>query len=291
MAFLTLTIMQQLINSVTQASNTVRNKIDRPIDTAIILGSGLSGLSIPNSQDVYREDYKNIAGLVASTAPSHTGELRIISTTNDHNDETTVAICAGRQHLYEGYSPQEVCILIYMLSQLGCQNLIITNAAGALNPEYQPGDIMLIDDHINFTGQNPLIGQDDTFGMRFPDMSEAYQRTLFNQAHQIAQDIDVRHHLGVYAGVTGPSLETSAERRMFRKMGADAVGMSTIMEVIAANHCSMNVLGLSAITNLALGDKDQQPDTIEEVLENAAIAGKGIQKIIGRLLSNPSAEK
>jgi len=258
--------MQQLKNSVNQAYDFLRPKIGHSIDTAIILGSGLSGLSIANTQQLYREQYKNIPGLVASDGR-----------------EKTIAICAGRQHLYEGYTPQEICLLIYVLKKLGCQNLIITNAAGALNTDYQPGDIMLIEDHINFTGQNPLIGQDDTFGMRFPDMSQAYQRSLFDRAHKITHDLDMPHHLGVYVGVTGPSLETSAERRMLRKMGADAVGMSTVMEVIAANHCGMNVLGISAITNLALGDKDQQPDTIEQVLENAAIAGKGIQQIIERL--------
>ena len=278
--------MQQLKSSVAQASQLLKTQIDQPIDTAIILGSGLSGLSIENSELLYQALYKDIPGLVASTAPSHAGELRVIRTENNHGVKNTIAICAGRQHLYEGYSPQEVCLLIYVLSQLGCTNLFITNAAGALNAEYQPGDIMLIDDHINFTGQNPLIGQDDTFGMRFPDMSEAYNRSLLDQAHAITHDIDVRHHLGIYAGVTGPSLETSAERRMLRTMGADAIGMSTVMEVIAANHCSMNVLGISAITNMALGDKDQQPDTIEEVLENAAIAGKGIEKIISGLCKN-----
>ena len=276
--------MQQLKNSVTQASRFLLTKIDRPIDTAIVLGSGLSSLSIPDTQLLYQEQYKNIAGLIASTAPSHAGELRILKTNADvQGQEKVIAICAGRHHLYEGYSAQEVCLLTYVLSQLGCKNLMITNAAGALNSDYQPGDIMLIEDHINMTGQNPLIGQDDTYGMRFPDMSQAYNKTLLEQAHQIAHELKLNHHIGIYAGVSGPSLETSAERRMLRAMGSDAVGMSTVMEVIAANHCSMNVLGLSAITNLALGDKDQQPDTIEEVLENALIAGRGIQKIIEQM--------
>ena len=277
--------MHDFKSSVSQAVQFLDNSLDQPIDTAIILGSGLSDLSLQQGEETHRIPYEKIPGLVKSTAPSHAGELRIIKTINHDGIERLIALCAGRQHLYEGYSAQQVCILIYVLNQLGCKNLIITNAAGALNPDYRPGDVMLINDHINLTGQNPLIGQDDSFGMRFPDMSEAYQRSLLGKAQQSAEQHQLPYHQGVYAGVTGPSLETSAERRMMRMLGADAVGMSTVMEVIAANHCAMNVLGLSAITNLALGDKDQQPDTIEEVLENAMIAGRSMKQIITTLLA------
>jgi len=277
--------MHDFKSSVGQAVQFLKNMVSQPIDTAIILGSGLSDLSLQQGEEIHRISYEEIPGLVKSTAPSHAGELRVIKLMNHAGVERFVALCAGRQHLYEGYSAQQVCILVYVLKQLGCNNLIITNAAGALNPAYRPGDVMLLDDHINLTGQNPLIGQDESFGMRFPDMSEAYQRSLLEKAKQKAQQHQISCHQGVYAGVTGPSLETSAERRMMRMLGADAVGMSTVMEVIAANHCGMNVLGMSAITNLALGDKDQQPDTIEEVLENAMIAGRSIKKIIVELLT------
>ena len=277
--------MQELKHSVSQAVNFLSTKLDQPLETAIVLGSGLSDLSVNGSEEVLRIAYTDIPGLIASTAPSHAGELRVIKTINATGNETLIALCAGRQHLYEGYSAQQVCTLIYVLKQLGCAQLMITNAAGALNPDYRPGDIMFINDHINLTGQNPLICQDDSFGMRFPDMSEAYERSLLEQAQCVANDRQLNYHHGIYAGVTGPSLETSAERRMMRMLGADAVGMSTVVEVIAAKHCGMKVLGISAITNLALGDKDQQPDTIEEVLENAAIAGKSIKKVIETLLS------
>ena len=145
---------------------------------------------------------------------------------------------------------------------------------------------MLISDHINATGQNPLLGQDETLGILFPDMSDAYARELQLRCQDAAKEQGISIHQGVYIGVLGPSLETSAERRLYRQWGADAVGMSTVTEVIAANHCGMQVLGLSAITNLALGDENQQADTIEEVLVNAAIAGKSIQRIIGSILQS-----
>lgn len=236
-------------------------------------------MNLPGYEETAIIKYSDIDGLPVTTAPSHIGEMRIVS-----NGERSVALCAGRHHLYEGYTAQQVSALVYVLKRLGANTLIITNAAGALNPTFKPGDIMLINDHINFTGQNPLIGQDEALGMRFPDMSKAYTPTLGKQALEIAQRHALTCHSGIYIGVAGPSLETSAERRLFRNMGADAVGMSTVTEVIAANHCGLDVLGLSAITNLALGDENQAPDTIDEVLQNAAIAGQGISKILEEML-------
>lgn len=272
--------MESFKQTVVAAAHFLRAQLnDINIDTIIILGSGLSDLSIQGTTLIKKIPYQDIPGLTQSTAPSHAGELGVYQTLAGK----FIAVCAGRHHLYEGYSAQQVCTLIYVLNQIGAHKLIITNAAGALNESYRPGEVMIINDHINFTGQNPLIGQDDSFGMRFPDMSDAYNRALLSGASGIAQDNNIHVHHGIYAGVTGPSLETSAERRMLRTLGADAVGMSTVMEVIAAKHCGMSVIGLSAITNLALGNKDQQPDTIEEVLENAATAGVSIKKIIAGL--------
>lgn len=245
------------------------------IDQAVILGSGLSGLKLEGFKPVAEIEYRRIDGLPQSTAPSHAGLLELVS-----NGEKTVALCSGRQHLYEGYSVLDVCTLVYTLGTLGAKSLVVTNAAGALNPNFKPGDVMMINDHINFTGQNPVIGQGEEFGVRFPDMSKAYHRGHSEQAISAAEQIGITLHSGVYMGVTGPSLETSAERRMFRTLGADAVGMSTVLEVIAANHVGMNVLGLSAITNLALGDENQQPDTIEEVLAHAAVAGDKIKAML-----------
>ncbi len=250
------------------------------IDQAVILGSGLSGLELEGFSRLAIIDYQNIEGLPTSTAPSHAGKLELVS-----NGIKTIALCSGRQHLYEGYSAQEVCTLVYVLSTLGVHTLFITNAAGALNPEYQPGDIMLINDHINFTGHNPLIGQNQHFGLTFPDMSQAYDTQLANKLRESASSQALNLQEGIYIGVSGPSLETSAERRMFRGFGADAVGMSTVLEVIAAKHVGLQVTGLSAITNLALGDEHQKPDTIEEVLAHAALAGKKIKALLEDLLS------
>jgi len=278
--------MLTFAESINQSRDLLHAQLNTPIDEMIVLGSGLSDLSLNGFKLEHTIPYKKIPCLPTPTAPSHVGELRIYQTSSKEIKNKTIAVCAGRFHLYEGYDAQQVSMLVYLLNQLGAKRLMITNAAGALNSSYKPGEVMLIEDHINFTGHNPLIGQDDHFGMRFPDMSEAYSKALLTLAHRAAEEHKITVHQGIYAGVTGPSLETSAERRMLHTLGGDAVGMSTVVEVIAAKHCSMDVLGLSAITNLALGDKDQQPDTIEAVLENAAIAGLSISKIIKHVVAD-----
>jgi len=274
--------IQEFKDRVFAARESIALHYDGHIDQAVILGSGMSGLNLDGFDTIAKIDYATIEGLPQSTAPSHAGVLELVS-----NGSRTVALCSGRQHLYEGYSAREVCTMVYTLKTLGTHTLIVTNAAGALNPDYRPGDVMLIDDHINFTGHNPVIGQDERFGPTFPDMSQAYSMPLGHQIEMIAKNsASLTLHRGVYIGVTGPSLETSAERRMFRGFGADAVGMSTVLEVIAANHVSMNVVGLSAITNMAVGDANQKPDTIEEVLAHASIAGAKIQFLLEGLLKN-----
>jgi purine-nucleoside phosphorylase len=191
----------------------------------------------------------------------------------------------GRVHLYEGRSAAAVALPVYLLKALGALRLVVTNAAGALNPEFAPGDVMLIEDHLNFTGHNPLTGpNDDALGLRFPDMSRAYDPDLRERALAVAKARKIPLRRGIYAGIAGPSLETSAERRWLRSTGADAVGMSTVLEVIAARHAGLATLGLSAITNSATGGSDQQPDSIEEVLENAGVAGATISRLLDRLL-------
>jgi len=269
------TSAQEFKDRVFAAKDSIYSRFGGPIDRAVILGSGLSDLNLAGFSTVTSINYAEIDGLPLSTAPSHKGELTLVSDGNQ-----TIALCAGRQHLYEGYSAQEVCTLVYTLSALGVNTLVVTNAAGALNPEYCPGDVMMIEDHINFTGHNPVIGQDNQFGITFPDMSQAYDQALRHRLENTALAKGIGLRKGVYIGVTGPSLETSAERRMFRAWGADAVGMSSVLEVIAAKHAGMNVLGLSAITNLALGDVNQQPDTLEEVLAHAAVAGAKIKTLL-----------
>ena len=196
-----------------------------------------------------------------------------------------VALMQGRLHLYEGWSPADIALAVRLLRRLGAERLVVTNAAGALDPEFQPGEVMLIEDHLNFTGASPLTGpNDDTIGLRFPDMSRAYDPDLRALARRVAEDAAIPLRTGIYAGVAGPQLETSAERRFLRAAGADAVGMSTVIEVIAAVHAGMKVIGLSAITNDASGGPDQAPDTIEAVLAHAEAAGVGIAALLARLL-------
>ncbi|MCL4130624.1 UNVERIFIED_CONTAM: hypothetical protein GTU68_056506 [Idotea baltica] len=272
--------MSSFSQQIQTAAQHVRSIDSRIIDTAIILGSGLSDVA-PALENTLEFAYHDIPGLSVPSVISHHGRLTI-----GQQGQDCIAICQGRHHLYEGYTPQQVAMLVYILSQLGTKKIIITNAAGALNTSFRPGDIMLIEDHINFTGQNPIVGQGDDLGNRFTDMSQAYNTGLLNIAEQAAKDHQINYHKGVYCGVLGPSLETSAERRMLAKFGGDAVGMSTILEVIAANQCNMQVLGLSAITNMALGDEQQQVDTIEDVLRHAETAGKGMKKIIATILNN-----
>lgn len=274
--------MNQLAKNVQLGIRAVRQHYTGTIGTAIVLGSGLSNLSLDGYECIAELDYADIDGLPAATAPTHKGQLSILS-----NGSHSVAICAGRHHLYEGYSAQDVSTLVYLLRGLGAQQLIVTNAAGALNARFRPGQLMLIEDHINATGHNPIIGQDETLGPAFPDMSDAYSRSLRAQCVTAASELGIELHSGVYVGVLGPSLETSAERRMFQKLGADAIGMSTVTEVIAANHSGMQVLGLSAISNMALGDENQQPDSIEQVIAQVATASEPMKKLIEKILANP----
>lgn len=273
--------MKHLTNSINNAVKSIRQTFSGEIDTAMILGSGLSDLNIKGFKEVISIKYTDIDCMPRPTAPTHSGVLRILT-----NEKINIALCQGRHHLYEGFSPQEVSVLVYVLRALGADKLVITNAAGSLNPDFSPGDVMLISDHINATGQNPLIGQDETLGSAFPDMSDAYSRVWREACLDSAEQLEISLHQGNYIGVLGPNLETSAERRLYRQWGGDAIGMSTVTEVIAAKHCGMQVLGLSAITNLALGDENQQADTIEEVLENAAVAGRSMEKIISAIIGS-----
>lgn len=181
----------------------------------------------------------------------------------------SVVAMAGRAHLYEGYSPQQVVYPVRMMRYLGAKILIVTNAAGAVNLSFQPGDLMLISDHINLTGLNPLQGPNDRrLGVRFPDMSEAYDSQLKETARRVASEVNVKLVEGVYLAETGPTYETPAEIKMVRNLGADAVGMSTVMETIAAHHTYMRVLGISCISNMAAGILPQTL-TEEEVIETA----------------------
>jgi len=248
-------------------------------DIGIIIGSGLNQL-IDCFNIVKTINYSQIDGFPQSTAPGHKGRLHIGS----HQDKT-LAIFEGRFHLYEGWSAKQAAMQVQLCKMMGVRNLIITNAVGALNPELSPGDVMMVTEHINFTGCSPLRGEnDDSLGVRFPDMSQAYNPALQTLAESVFADQSISLYKGIYAGVLGPELETSAERRFFRSAGADAIGMSLVMETIAAVHCGIKVLALTAVTNSATGGPDQQPDTIEEVLENAAISATKITQALPSII-------
>jgi purine-nucleoside phosphorylase len=261
------------------AFGSIAARVADPVDTAIILGSGLGQLA-DQTAGATAIPYAEIAGFPVSTAPGHAGRLVI-----GNLYWRRVVLMQGRLHLYEGWSARDVALAVYLLKRLGARRLIVTNAAGGLNPRYKPGEVMLIEDHLNFTGANPLTGPDEpALGPRFPDLSRAYDPELRAAAVQAAAAAGVALHRGIYAGIAGPSLETSAERRWLRSTGADAVGMSTVIEVIAAAHAGLPVLGLSAISNAATGGPEQQPDTIEDVLAHAAVAGDKIAALLARLL-------
>jgi len=247
----------------------------------LITGSGLN--SVTNGlTELASIAYSELPCLFECTAYSHQGKLKLYQF-----NESYLLTFHGRFHLYEGRSALEVSTPVYLAKLFGIDNLVITNAAGGLNPEYSPGSLMLIEDHINFTGHNPLIGQNFAesldWGERFPDMSRAYDSSLRSWAATILKQHKLELQQGVYVGVTGPSLETSAERRFFKSAGADAVGMSTVLENIAANHCGIKVLGISAITNGATGDANQQVDTIESVLEQAEMCSRKINIVLREL--------
>ncbi len=264
---------------VAAARASIGARLGGPVEIALILGSGLGQLA-ESVEDAVAVPYGEIAGFPVSTAPGHAGRL-----VAGRLHGRRVVMMQGRLHLYEGWAPQEIALAVHLMKALGAERLIVTNAAGALNPEFAPGDVMLIEDHLNFTGANPLTGpNDDRLGLRFPDLSRAYDPELQAAALAAADAAGLGLRRGIYVGVAGPSLETSAERRFFRASGGDAVGMSTVIEVIAAAHAGLPVLGLSAITNSATGGAEQEPDTIEAVLAMAAVAGETIAALLGQVL-------
>ncbi len=242
-------------------------------DTAIILGTGLSvietDLSIEKSIP-----YKDIPGFPTSSVESHQGRFIFGSLGNK-----PVVVMSGRFHLYEGYTPKEITFPIRVFKLMGIKNLFISNAAGGLRPDLAPGEVMLITDHINFTGQNPLVGPNqESMGPRFPDMTRPYSPDLMDKAIRVAKEEGANLKKGVYVQVIGPSMETAAETSMLKTLGADAVGMSTVMEVIQAVHCGIDVLAISAITNN--NDPDNyQPAPLEKVIAMANAAGPLIAEI------------
>ncbi|MBV9215331.1 MAG: purine-nucleoside phosphorylase [Acidobacteria bacterium] len=253
------------------AADFIREKYAEPIATAVVLGSGL-GAFADEVENAVRIAYEDIPGFARSTVEGHAGRLIL-----GEIGGVSVAVQQGRFHYYEGYELEQVMLPVRTFGVMGVKNLILTNAAGSLSPDLQAGDLMLIDDHLNCFGVNPLRGKnDERFGPRFPDMTTAYDREFHAIAEEEARKIAKAHSIdkdilkrGIYCGLSGPTYETPAEIRMYRALGADAVGMSTVPETIAARHMGIRVLGISCITNMAAGMSDGLIDH-EEVMETGA---------------------
>jgi len=248
-------------SQIREAADYIRERTSERPEVGLIMGSGLGVLGEQLTEFVTIA-YRDIPHFPISTVEGHAGELLI-----GKLEGRSVLLMRGRFHMYEGYGPELTAFPVRVMKALGVRVLVVTNAAGGINLAFGSGDLMLISDHLNLTGRNPLIGPNDNeLGARFPDMSEAYSKRLRAIAGQTARELGFELREGVYAGLLGPSYETPAEIRMLRTLGADAVGMSTVAEVITARHAGLEVLGISCISNMAAGILDQ-PLSHEEVME------------------------
>jgi purine-nucleoside phosphorylase len=265
-------------NHVQEASQAVRTRWSGAPRVGIVLGTGLGALAHEIEAEAILP-YSDIPHFPRSTVESHKGQL-VCGTLAGHS----VMAMEGRFHLYEGYTAAQVTFPIRVMKELGCRYLIVSNACGGLNPLFRKGDLMVIEDHINLLGHNPLIGpNDERLGPRFPDMIEPYDRALQAIAMQAALDEKVPIQRGVYAAMTGPNLETRAEYRFLRAIGADVIGMSTIPEVIVAVHCGLRTLGFSIVTDMCLADA-LKPVSIEEIIAVANEAELKLRTIVRRVL-------
>jgi purine-nucleoside phosphorylase len=272
--------MNHYRENVDRALGYIRSRCDLTPGVLLLTGTGLGDLA-GGIDEEYEFDYGEIPHFPRSTVESHAGILVL-----GRLKGRPMAVMRGRFHLYEGYSPRDVVFPIRVLREMGVKTLIVSNASGGLNPEYSTGDIMLIRDHINLTGENPLTGPNiDEWGLRFPDMVAAYDPVLRSRAREVAVSLGLPVREGVYAGLKGPSLETPAEMRYLRTIGADAVGFSTIMETIAARHGGMRVLGLSLITNTCDPDHPEAA-TVEGVIAAARKASPGLESLVETLVEN-----
>jgi purine-nucleoside phosphorylase len=269
-----MTATQPLLDRISAAAATVRQRTNSSPRIGIILGTGLGGLASDIAVET-RIPYGDIPGFPLSTVESHAGQL-LFGTLGGK----PVVAMQGRFHRYEGYDLQQVTFPVRVMRALGVETLIVSNACGGMHPLWAPGDLMLIADHINLLGDNPLIGHnDETLGPRFPDMSMPYDKDLRAQARAIATELGITLREGVYVAVAGPNLETRAEYRMLRMMGADVVGMSTVPEVIVANHGGMRVVGISIITDQCLPDA-LEPAEIGRILETAGRAEPSLTLLV-----------
>ena len=253
--------MENLFDKIVESTEYIKSKINQTPQIGLILGSGL-GVLADEIENPIKISYDEIPNFPVSTVEGHKGQL-VIGQLEGKN----VIAMQGRFHYYEGYTMKDITFPVRVMKELGIETIFVTNAAGGSNKDFKPGDLMIITDHINLGGYNPLIGKnDDRLGVRFPDMSTAYNREYIDIAKKCAKELDINIKEGVYAFFTGPVYETPAEVRMARILGADAVGMSTVPEVIVASHSNLKVIGISCITNMAAGILDQ-PLNHEEVIE------------------------
>jgi purine-nucleoside phosphorylase len=261
-----------------RAAASIRARFDAQPDVAIILGTGLGALAAEIDATAII-DYREIPDFPLSTVESHHGRLLC----GTLGGKTLVAM-QGRFHRYEGYSLQQVTFPVRVMRALGVKTLIVSNACGGMNPDWAAGDLMLISDHINLLGDNPLIGpNDERFGPRFPDMSAPYDEELRKAARSVAAELGIPLREGVYVSVAGPNLETRAEYRFLRAIGADVVGMSTVPEVIVAVHAGLRVLGLSIITDMCLPDS-LEPATVERIIAVANRAEPPLTRLVRGVL-------
>ena len=263
-----------MLNKIKTASDFLKEKIGFKPEIGIILGTGLNSIGEMIENPVIIS-YQDIPEWRASTAPSHQGRLLAGRIGNKN-----IVILQGRLHFYEGYTMQEITFPIRVLKAIGIKKLIVTNAAGSLNEKMVPGNLVIINDHINWMGNNPLIGENyEELGSRFPSLHEPYSKEFIALAHKIANENNFTLQDGTYLSLSGPSLETRAECKMLAKMGADLVGMSTVPEVIVAIHAGLIVIGISVVTNLS-NIFHSEPHTQEEINANALKAKKNLETLI-----------
>lgn len=261
-------------DKITESAAAIRSRFPAMPTVGIILGSGLGGIAASISEAVVIP-YAEIPHFARSTATGHAGQLVC-----GRLDGVPVMVMEGRMHAYEGYPLAQITFPVRVLERLGATLLIVTNACGGLNPHYRTGDVMIIDDHINLMNDNPLVGiNDDRLGPRFPDMSAPYTPELIDAALAVARREDFVAHRGVYVAVTGPNLETRAEYRFLRGIGADVVGMSTVPEVIVAVHAGLRVLGISVVTDMCLPDH-LEVATVEKILAVARGAEPKLRALV-----------
>ena len=275
--------MLELHGQIGEAVAAIKAQWDKAPHAGIVLGTGLGSL-VKKIEVEAAIDYDEIPNFLRSTATSHRGRLVCGMLSG-----MPVMAMEGRFHMYEGYPLKQITLPIRVMKAMGAELLVVSNACGGMNPYFRDGDIMVIEDHINLMGDNPLIGiNDDRLGPRFPDMSQPYDFKLIDRALKVARKEDFVAHKGVFVAVAGPNLETRAEYRFLRQIGADAVGMSTVPEVIVAAHCGLRVVGLSIITDMCLPDTLAVAD-VEKIIATANEAEPKLTKLVTGVLEGEAA--